>query len=230
MDYKIKPSSHILRKLRSKNIFVTLAVMLLLSAALFILWTTKLPNIPLFSAICDKQISFIGSISEAGAFVITFTGILFLIIQINISNVSRNFEIFRDIFEKTTTDEQIRYREIIYLSSELDNPTEANIKIFYSNSENKEAYKKILDVFDYYGLILKQTWISEEEIIDWLSPIVVKVWKRIKPVLDYQYNKRKEFEPHYYIGARYLAQECIAYRKRKFKNWTSELIDYSGDY
>jgi hypothetical protein len=47
--------------------------------------------------------------------------------------------------------------------------------------------------------------------IGWMSPIVVKVWDKIGPVVEYECLQRPE-EPDFYESAIKLAERCQSWR------------------
>lgn len=139
-------------------------------------------------------------------------GILVLI-ELNQANDSRNLDIYLDIYEKMKAPEELEARRLIYQKmpdlkamSEPDR-TAAIQHILRNDNELQAALKIVLNTFDYFGFLVEQDWVTSKEVVGWLSPVTVKLWAKIGPLVDYERDQRPE-EPDYYIAAVHLAQQC----------------------
>jgi hypothetical protein len=70
--------------------------------------------------------------------------------------------------------------------------------------------KNVLNSFDHLGFLLQQDWVTDDPVIQWVSPMVVKVWERLGPYVAYEMQRRKE--PDYYQAAQLLAKRCQDWR------------------
>jgi hypothetical protein len=141
------------------------------------------------------------------------TGIIALI-QFRQAVDSRNLEIYRDIYLKLMDADQIAARREIYMRlAEIEDRQEL-VAAVLDDDELRGHVKQVLNLFDYFGFIVQQDWVTEDEIIGWLSPVVVKVWAKIEPVVEHECVRRPE-EPDYYSAAIDLAEKCQRWRDRR---------------
>ena len=131
---------------------------------------------------------------------------------------SRNLDIYRDIYERFMGDEQIESRRYIYSHKIPEEMSEEEIAAVTQDKEAQTHIKHVLNVIDYFGFLVEQDWVTGDEIIGWLSPVVVKVWAKIGPIVEYERQQRKEEEPDYYLAAVQLAEACKRWRDRHYPN------------
>jgi hypothetical protein len=91
-------------------------------------------------------------------------------------------------------------------------------KIFYIpiHSENGIApgqfhIKRVLNTFDFIGFVAKNYWSMENELVEWMSPPIAKVWERLGPYIEYEATRRNEKD--YYIFARDFSDYCLLWWK-----------------
>ncbi len=181
-----------------------------------VLWLTVGPRVAESVGLNDDQWKTLGSFTSAVAFAFAFgTGIIALV-EFGQAVDSRNLDIYRDIYQKLMSEEQIEARRTIYNLPEYTD-RQARIKAIYADDDAKKAIKDVLNLFDYFGFIVAQDWVTADEIIGWLSPVVVKVWERIEPAVTHEREQRPE-EPDYYISAVELASRCQAWRGRHYRD------------
>ena len=48
-------------------------------------------------------------------------------------------------------------------------------------------------------------------VMPWMSPMILKVWIKLKPCVDYEIDRRHE--PDYYSQVRALAERCLSWRE-----------------
>ena len=118
----------------------------------------------------------VAALTSAATLAIALGAGLILLIELGEMADSRNLEIYRDIYERLMSDEQITARRFIY--QELPDPGEPQILIdaVLDSDEAREQVKKVLNLIDYLGFLIDQDWVTSYEVIGWLSPVVVKVW------------------------------------------------------
>lgn len=75
--------------------------------------------------------------------------------------------------------------------------------------------KHVLSTFDSLGFIMHNfgTLSQSEHLMDWMNPMVYKVWERIGPYVEEEARRRNE--PNYYLWARRLGQTCAEWRTQR---------------
>jgi hypothetical protein len=73
--------------------------------------------------------------------------------------------------------------------------------------------KETLNLFDYLGFVSIHYWGMDNELIEWMSPPVAKVWERVRHYVEAEADQRKE--PDFYESAKILGESCIEYRRKK---------------
>ena len=152
-------------------------------------------------------------ISSAAAFALAIGGGVVVLVQLNESVDGRNLSIFTEVFEKLMSQEQEDARRWIY--QEL--PPVSRGGIAQLSPEDRQKIRTVLNVFDYLGFLIRQEWVTEEAtetIVDWVNPLVVKVWAKLGPYIDVESGLRDE--PDYYLDVRNLAEHCIKWRRENY--------------
>lgn len=139
-----------------------------------------------------------------------------------------SYEIYQAIFEKLTAPEQEAARRWILSNITVKNDNEAiaawyeqtHEKIMLSEGESESdipegqrAIKLVLNCFDYIGFIANHYWDIEEDSLDWISPPIAKVWRRIGPYVKHVRTLRGSKD--YYNSAEYVGDLCIKWRQDK---------------
>lgn len=146
-------------------------------------------------------------LSSAAAFATVIGGGVVVLAQLVESVDSRSMTVYNSIFEKLMSDEDIDARRWIY--SHL--PSDPEVGMRSLDARGHAAIKRTLNSFDHLGFLLKQDWVTDDAIVEWVSPIVNKTWVKLEPYINYEIQRRNE--PEYYASARYLADRCRKYRK-----------------
>jgi len=147
-------------------------------------------------------------LSSAAAFATVVGGGVMALIQLVEMIDSRNLSVYDDVFTRMMSDEEIDARRWIYQKLPED-PIEG-VKAL--DEIGQRHIKRILNSLDHLGFLLQQDWVTAEAIIEWVSPMVVKLWVRLGPYVDYESKRRHE--PDYYAAARFLAEQCIEWRHK----------------
>lgn len=137
-----------------------------------------------------------------------------------------SYDIYQAIFEKLTDPEQEAARRWI-LSNITVKKDEENIEAWYQETHAKimeveketedglppgQRYlKQTLNCFDYIGFIASNYWDIKEDSLDWLSPPIAKVWRRIGPYVAHVRTLRGAKD--YYLPAEYIGELCIKWRR-----------------
>ena len=147
----------------------------------------------------------IESLSTALAVVVAIVG-AFLAYRDTASD--RHRDVVDRLFHEMNSDESIAARRLIY--QEL--PAFSEPALAQLTSDQRAAIKHTLNSLDRAGFMIQSGWIPAPVILPWISPMVVKLWAKLKPYVDYEAERR--YEPDYYEAARALARLCIEWRAK----------------
>jgi hypothetical protein len=132
------------------------------------------------------------------------------------ANRSRYLSIMEGLFQELNSKEHIVARKWIYL--ELPDRIE---EINSLDDEKKYNIKLALNSLDKVAFITQSGWIPVETIMEWINPMVVKLWEKLGPIVMAERDVRSE--PDYYKNAEIFANQCIAWRSEHYKgkqyNW-----------
>lgn len=139
-----------------------------------------------------------------------------------------DYDIYRAIFEKFTAPEQEAARRWI-LSNIAIKKEDEDIDAWYRKTnakimkvagfnkrgipEGQQAVKLVLNCFDYIGFIANHYWKIQGDSLDWISPPVAKVWRRLGPYVGHVRTLRKSAD--YYVSAEQFGILCIKSRQDK---------------
>ena len=138
-----------------------------------------------------------------------------------------SYDIYQAIFEKLTAPEQEAARRWILTNIPLKKDDE-DIAAWYQVvqakimarpegsdelPEGQKAVKLTLNCFDYIGFIANHYWDIDDDSLDWISPPIAKVWKRIGPYVVHVRTLRKAKD--YYLSAEAMGSRCIQWRQRR---------------
>ena len=140
-----------------------------------------------------------------------------------------SYDIYQAIFEKLTAPEQEAARRWILTNIPVKKADEdmaawyeqANAKIMRRTPGTKDddlpegqtAVKLTLNCFDYIGFIANHYWDIDDDSLDWISPPIAKVWKRIGPYVTHVRTLRKASD--YYLSAELIGSRCIEWRQKR---------------
>lgn len=184
---------------------ITLIIAVNTIAAIAILWRIGNGTEPI---VWDLW-SMLEGISSALAFSVVAGGGVVILFQLVEAIDNRHIDVFNRVFEKWMDDEHIEARRFIY--QDLPNDPETGLAML--DDEGRGKVKRILNSVDYLGFLIDQGWVDDEGIIEWVSPIVVKVWAKLGPYIDYEINERGK-ETDYYASVRSLAVRCHEWRAK----------------
>lgn len=146
--------------------------------------------------------SMLEGLSAVAAFAVVVGGGFFALLQLIEATERRHMEIYNDVFKRLMDDREIAARRWIY--QKLPDDPEQGIA---SLSEVGQRHVKlVLNSFDHLGFLLMQDWVTDDGIIGWVSPIVLKTWAKLGPYVAYEAARRGE--PYYYGAAVALARRC----------------------
>jgi hypothetical protein len=139
-----------------------------------------------------------------------------------------SYEMYKSIFDKVTDPQQEAARRWILMN--IDPVREGEDKATWYKRmdarisstppwdgkglpEGRAAVKLTLNCFDYIGFISDQYWDIEENSLDWISPLVAKVWILLEPYV--QEVRRVKQAEDYYVSAERFGNRCIQWRRDK---------------
>jgi hypothetical protein len=203
-----------LKRLPTAGVLLTVVI---LTIVIGFVWILLSPTIVATVSLSEKEWANIAALTSAATLAVALGAGIILLIELAETADSRNLEIYRDIYERLMSDEQIDARRFIYQELPEPNPDEPQVVIDAVMASDKARYqvKKVLNLIDYFGFLIDQDWVTADEIIGWLSPVVVKVWAKIGPVVVYEREQRPE-EPDYYEAATKLADKCRSWRQNNY--------------
>jgi hypothetical protein len=138
---------------------------------------------------------------------------------------SLSYQLFQTIHDRLVDPDQVEARR--WIITNIPIKTEAqSIEEWYvtvsgiieakpagwteSRSPGQTHIKKVLNNFDFIGFVAEHFWDAQDADIDWLSPPVAKVWRRLGPYVRHLGNLRNE--PDYYAAANKFGEYCIRWR------------------
>jgi hypothetical protein len=74
--------------------------------------------------------------------------------------------------------------------------------------------KRVLNTLDFVGFVADHywdMWRTDDELVQWMSSPITKMWERIGPYVEYEAEERDE--PDFYQAARMLGQYCLQWRR-----------------
>jgi len=141
-----------------------------------------------------------------------------------------SYNIYQAIFEKLTAPDHEAARRWILANIPVKKPDEemadwykeTNARIMSRPTgtediaglpEGQTSVKLTLNCFDYIGFIANHYWDVDDDSLDWISPPIAKVWKRIGPYVQHTRTLRKASD--YYLSAEYIGNRCIQWRQSR---------------
>ena len=207
-------------------------------------WVVVGPGVTDWLSLDDNQWNNLSALSTTFAFAFGSIAGLVVLFELVEASDSRNLTIYQDIYERFMSEEQIDARRFIYKNlwqggqydgdfAALEHMPQTELEDQFSdlfdeidqNEKAQRQIKTVLNAMDYFGFLADQDWVTEDQMIGWVSPIVVKVWAKIGPRVVCECRKREE-EPDYYLSARRLAVRCQDWREQRLKNRTRTSVLY----
>ena len=137
-----------------------------------------------------------------------------------------SYEIYQAIYDRLTDPEQEAARRWILVNIPIKEDDE-DIAAWYQKvqakimarpdgslhelPEGQKAVKLTLNCFDYIGFIAIHYWDVDDDSLDWISPPIAKVWKRIGPYVAHIRTLRKAKD--YYLSAESMGKRCLQWRQ-----------------
>lgn len=78
----------------------------------------------------------------------------------------------------------------------------------------REHLKCFLNTLDFIGFTAKYYWNLDNELVQWLSPSISKVWERVELYVEFEAKQRNEED--FYLAAREFGHRCVEWRRDRF--------------
>jgi hypothetical protein len=78
----------------------------------------------------------------------------------------------------------------------------------------KEHLKQVLNGFDFIGFVAQHYWSMENELVEWMSPLVAKIWERVGAYIEDESQRRNEED--FFRAARDFGNYCQEYRRAHY--------------
>ncbi|MBN1248124.1 MAG: hypothetical protein JXC32_10735 [Anaerolineae bacterium] len=134
---------------------------------------------------------------------------------------SRYIDVSNKLFEELNSQANIEARR--WVIQHLPNDPAEGLPAL--SSEGRHYVKRVLNSLDHIAFLTQSGWIPDELIMPWMNPMVVKVWAKLGPYVDYESNRRHE--PDFYEHARKLAERCVAWRSRHVPDGEITWVDHA---
>jgi hypothetical protein len=139
----------------------------------------------------------------------------------------QSFSLYTSLVERLMNNDEIEIRRWIIRAVPIltpDSDYEAWIAevrtVLFRNPDSssppnhgQKCVKSVLNTFDYLGFVALNYWELDAPLLDWLYPMVSKVWERIGPYVEEE--ARRRHEPNYYQWARKFGERCLEWRASK---------------
>ena len=79
----------------------------------------------------------------------------------------------------------------------------------------KEYLKQVLNCFDFIGFVAQHYWSMENELVEWMSPLVAKIWERVGVYVEDEAVRRNEAD--FFRAARDFGDYCLKWRREHYK-------------
>ncbi|TEU13719.1 MAG: DUF4760 domain-containing protein [Anaerolineales bacterium] len=130
--------------------------------------------------------------------------------QLREASSSRHIAVVDRLFDEMNSKENVDARRWVY--QELpDDPSQG---IQGLTEEGRGKVKTVLNTLDRVAFLTQRGWIPDEMTMPWLNLMVLKVWQKLGPYVDYESERRGEKD--YYDGVRDLAERCRRWRAKHF--------------
>ncbi len=142
------------------------------------------------------------------------------------------FEIYKEVYDRLTDPEALVTRRWIITNIKTpeemgsdkqswlehcrhqlnDRPENWN----HERSPGKIYLKRILNLFDFIGFVARYYWNMDDDLVEWMSPSVAKVWERISLYVEDEAERRNE--PDFYDTAREFGNHCVQWRRAHYQD------------
>ena len=156
-------------------------------------------------------------------------------VQQRLGNAVASFDIYTELYNRITDPEETAARRWIILNIEpraRGQPQEEWLADVKAKLQEKPDdwdqemapghiyLKRALNTFYFIGFADQHYWNMKNELVEWMSPPIAKVWERIGPYVEQEAIERAE--PDFYKAARAYGQHCLNWRRER--GWESTIV------
>jgi hypothetical protein len=161
----------------------------------------------------------IEALSTALATAAVFSGGFIAYRELRELDRGRNIQVATELIAELNSPENIKARRWVFQNL----PDDPETGIGSLSTDGQESIKRVLNSLDRVAFIMQAGWISEDLIMPWMNPMVVKAWIKLCPYVQYEGERRQE--PDYYTNVRELGEHCLAWRARNYPGTKITWID-----
>jgi hypothetical protein len=143
------------------------------------------------------------------------------------ANAQQQFGLYDSLVARLMNPEEIAIRRWVILNvpiyqqgQDFDDWTRRVREIIFTKQPGDQDQatghkhvKSVLNTFDYLGFVAINYWDLDGPLMDWMNPMITKVWDRLGPYIEEESRRRSE--PDYYKWARVFGQRCCEWRTGK---------------
>lgn len=125
------------------------------------------------------------------------------------------------LFDELNEPENVRARRWVFQHL----PPDPAVGLAQMSEEEQDRVKRVLNSLDRVAFLTQAGWIPDDLILPWMNAMVVKVWVKLQPYVDYEAARRNE--PDYYRQVRRLAERCAAWRQAHLPDAQTTWVDHA---
>jgi hypothetical protein len=201
---------------------LTLVVIIAITVVGFLVWLLLLVAVWLILDSAGSSTNFwemTGALSTAAAVTAVLVAGYVAYRELGEVTNARHMEVADRLFEELNAPENIEARRWIFQNL----PENAEESIVALAADEKNAIKQVLNSLDRVAFLSQSGWITEETIMPWMNPMIVKSWIKLKPYVDFESQRRRE--PDYYESVRKLGERCIEWRETNLPDASITWLD-----
>ena len=127
--------------------------------------------------------------------------------ELDEASSSRHLAVADRLFEELNALENVAARRWIFQHLPSD-PVTGQTAL---TDQDHDTVKRVLNSLDRVAFLTQRGWIPEDMVMPWMSPMILKVWIKLEPWVDYEVDRRHE--PDYYRQVRALSERCLSWRE-----------------
>lgn len=163
----------------------------------------------------------IEAVATALATAAVFGAGVFAYLELSEQSKGRYITVADRLFDELNEPENVRARRWVFQHL----PADPAVGLAQMTEDEHDRLKLVLNSLDRVAFLTQAGWIPDDLILPWMNAMVVKVWVKLQPYVDYEAARRNE--PDYYHQVRRLAARCEAWRKTHLPDTTITWVDHA---
>lgn len=163
----------------------------------------------------------IEAVATALAAATVFGAGVFAYLELSEQSKGRYITVADRLFDELNEPENVRARRWVFQHL----PADPAVGLAQMSEEDLDRVKRVLNSLDRVAFLTQAGWIPDELILPWMNAMVVKVWVKLRPYVDYEAARRNE--PDYYRQVRRLAERCAAWRQAHLPDAQTTWVDHA---